>query len=121
VYAYVIVAVDTTSLRNRGLAFAFTSSPYMVTAFAGPRAAQAFQVGVGSWRWAFGTFAIITPFVAVPLCAVLRVNLNRARKAGLVPDEEVGKGRTVGEMLRHVAVEFDGESCGWFGAPMRGI
>jgi MFS family permease len=111
VYAYVIVAVDTTSLRNRGIAFAFTSSPYMVTAFAGPRAAQAFQLNVGSWRWAFGTFAIITPFVAIPLCTVLKVNLNRAKKAGLLPDESVRSGRTIAQTLKHVAVEFDSKPC----------
>ncbi|KAH4929166.1 hypothetical protein HBI24_192330 [Parastagonospora nodorum] len=107
VYAYVIVAVDTTSLRNRGLAFAFTSSPYMVTAFAGPRAAQAFEMNFGSWRWAFGTFAIITPFVAIPLCTILRLNLSKARKAGLMPDETVDNGRNTLQTLKHVAIEFD--------------
>lgn len=111
VYAYVIVAVDTTSLRNRGLAFAFTSSPYMVTAFAGPRAAQTFEMNVGSWRWAFGTFAIITPFVAIPLCTILKLNLNKAKKAGLMPDETVSSGRNVPQTLKHIAVEFDSKSC----------
>jgi MFS family permease len=107
----VIVAVDTTSLRNRGLAFAFTSSPYMVTAFAGPKAAQAFQLNVGSWRWAFGTFAIITPFVAIPLCTILKVNLNKAKKVGLMPNESVSSGKTVSQTLKHIAVEFDSKSC----------
>jgi MFS family permease len=110
VYAYVIVAVDTTSLRNRGLAFAFTSSPYMITAFAGPRAAQAFELSVGSWRWAFGTFAIITPFTAIPLFTVLRMNLNKAKKAGLMPAKSVSEGRTLMETVKHIAVEFDSKS-----------
>ena len=110
VYAYVIVAVDTTSLRNRGIAFAFTSSPYMITAFAGPRAAQAFELNVGSCRWAFGTFAIITPFMAIPLFTMLKVNLNKAKKAGLMPDEPISKGRTFMETLKHIAVEFDSKS-----------
>ena len=107
VYAYVIVAVDSTSLRNRGIAFAFTSSPYMITAFAGPKAAEAFQKDVGSWRWAFGTFAIITPFMAIPLYTILRLNLNKAKKAGVMPDESVSSGRTFLQTLHHVAVEFD--------------
>jgi MFS family permease len=110
VYAYVIVAVDTTSLRNRGIAFAFTSSPYMITAFAGPRAAQAFELNVGSWRWAFGTFAIITPFMAIPLFTMLKVNLNKAKKAGLMPAEAISSGRTFSQTLRHIAVEFDSKS-----------
>lgn len=110
VYAYVIVAVDTTSLKNRGLAFAFTSSPYMITAFAGPRSAQAFELNVGSWRWAFGAFAIITPFMAIPLFTMLKVNLNRAKKAGLMPEESISSGRTLMETVKHFAVEFDSES-----------
>ncbi|KAK5696183.1 hypothetical protein LTR97_008603 [Elasticomyces elasticus] len=107
VYAYVIVAVDTTSLRNRGIAFAFTSSPYMVTAFAGPRAAEAFQINVGSWRWAFGAFAIITPFMAVPLYTVLKVNLNKAKKAGMMPEKTARSERTFTQTLKHIAIEFD--------------
>jgi MFS family permease len=110
VYAYVIVAVDTTSLKNRGLAFALTSSPYMITAFAGPRAAQAFEVNVRSWRWAFGTFAIITPLMAIPLFTILKINLNNARKAGLIPDETLRSGKSFPEILKHLAVEFDGKS-----------
>lgn len=107
VYAYVIVAVDSTSLRNRGIAFAFTSSPYMITAFAGPKAAEAFQRDVGTWRWAFGTFAIITPFMAVPLYTILKLNLNKAKKAGVMPEESVSSGKTFLQTLHHVAVEFD--------------
>ena len=107
VYAYVIVAVDSTSLRNRGIAFAFTSSPYMITAFAGPKAAEAFQRDVGTWRWAFGTFAIITPFMAVPLYTILKLNLNKAKKAGVMPEESVSSGKTFLQTLHHVAAEFD--------------
>jgi MFS family permease len=94
-------------LRNGGIAFAFTSSPYMVTAFAGPRAAQSFQLNVGSWRWVFGSFAIITPFTAIPLLTILKVNLNKARKAGLMPTETIRSGRGLSQKLKHVAVEFD--------------
>jgi len=110
VYAYVIVAVDSTSLRNRGLAFAFTSSPYMITAFAGPRAAQSFEQDVGTWRWAFGTFAIITPVMALPLFVMLKLNLNKAKKAGLMPEESIGSGRTFLQTVQHVLVEFDSKS-----------
>lgn len=35
-----IITTDTSSLRDRGLAYAFTSSPYLITAFAGPKAAE---------------------------------------------------------------------------------
>jgi hypothetical protein len=79
----------------------------MITAFTGPRAAQAFELSVGSWRWAFGTFAIITPFTALPLFTVLRMNLNKAKKAGLMPAKTVSQRRTFFETARHIAVEFD--------------
>lgn len=79
----------------------------MITAFAGPRSAQAFEQNVGSWRWAFGTFAIITPFMAIPLFTMLKVNLNRAKKAGLMPDETISSGRTFMQTAKHFAVEFD--------------
>jgi hypothetical protein len=81
----------------------------MITAFAGPRAAQAFELNVGSWRWAFGTFAIITPFMAIPLFTILKVNLNKAKKAGLMPDEPISKGKSFTETLKQIAVEFDSE------------
>ncbi|KAI3488061.1 hypothetical protein L1887_47939 [Cichorium endivia] len=69
--------------------------PYMITAFAGPRAAESFQVDVGNWRWAFGAFAIITPFVALPLYTVLKVNLNKAKKSGLVSKTSVSSGKNI--------------------------
>jgi hypothetical protein len=79
----------------------------MITAFAGPKAAEAFQRDVGTWRWAFGTFAIITPFMAVPLYTILKLNLNKAKKAGVMPEESVSSGKTFLQTLHHVAVEFD--------------
>lgn len=82
----------------------------MITAFAGPRAAQAFQVNVGTWRWAFGTFAIITPFMAIPLFVMLKINLNKAKKAGVMPEESLSSGRTFLETVQHVLVEFDSKS-----------
>jgi hypothetical protein len=85
----------------------------MVTAFAGPRAVQAFELNVESWKWAFGTFAIITPFVAIPLCMILKVNLNKAKKVRLMPDETVSSGRTSSQTLKHIAIEFDSKSCAW--------
>nr|ODN94626.1 siderophore iron transporter MirB [Cryptococcus depauperatus CBS 7855] len=65
IFAIDVMTVDTSSLRDRGLAFAFTSSPYIITAFAGPAAAQHFYDF--NWRWAYGLFAIVLPVVATPL------------------------------------------------------
>lgn len=106
-----VITADSTSLKNRGLAFAFTSSPYMITAFAGPKAAEGFYNNV-SWQWGFGAFAIILPFVASPLFLVLKVNLRKAEKQGIVVHEK--SGRTLLQNIWHYVQEFDGQ---WIATP----
>lgn len=61
-YTIDVVTADASKLKNRGLAFAVTSSPYIITAFAGPKVAEDY-LDLINWRWAFGTFAIIFPIV----------------------------------------------------------
>ncbi|CBF83286.1 hypothetical protein AN3160.2 [Aspergillus nidulans FGSC A4] len=89
-YAVDVVTADASSLRNRAFAYAFTSSPYIITAFAGPKVAKDFYYQV-SWRWGFGAWAIATPIIALPLYGMLK------RPSG----------RTVLESIRHWSVEFD--------------
>jgi MFS family permease len=94
-----------TNLKNRGIAFAFTSSPYMITAFAGSKAAEGFLENV-SWRWGFGCFAIILPVVSSPIFFLLRLNVRKAKQEGVYIKE-----RTESNILQriwHVIVEFDG-------------
>lgn len=105
IYAVEILAIDASDLRNRALAFAFTSSPYMITAFAGPAAAEAFLNKV-SWQWGFGAFCIIMPFFTLPVYVLLKYNLSKAKKLGLLK-ERVRSGRTLGENLLYWFHEFD--------------
>ncbi|KAL4871449.1 siderophore iron transporter mirB [Aspergillus spectabilis] len=104
-YILCVLAADITNLRNRGIAFAFTSSPYMITAFAGSKAAEKFLINV-DWRWGFGAFAIIFPFVASPVYFVLRVGMNRAKKQGLIVATE-SSGRTTLQSVKHYFFAFD--------------
>lgn len=104
IYSVDVITADSTNLRNRGLAFAFTSSPYMITAFAGAKAADGFYNNV-SWRWGFGSFAIILPFVATPLFFVLKHNLRKAESRGLIIRES--SGRTLVQKITHGVVEYD--------------
>jgi MFS family permease len=106
-YCIDVITADVSKLKNRGLAYAFTSSPYMITAFAGPAAADAFEAHVG-WRWGFGAFAIILPVVAAPLYIILKLNLKKAENRGLLVRE--GSGRTLSASIWHYTVEFDGKS-----------
>jgi MFS family permease len=104
IYTYCVLAADVTDLRNRGLAFAFTSSPYMITAFAGSKAAEGFLLHV-NWRWGFGAFAIIFPCVCAPLFTLLKYNEHKARKQGLLVREKSGP-VTINKIWRGI-VDFD--------------
>jgi MFS family permease len=105
IYTIDVITADSTKLKSRGLAFAFTSSPYIITAFAGSKASEGFYETI-SWRWGFGTFAIILPFVAAPLFFVLKFNLRKAQRNGLLIRER--SGRTILQSIWHYTVELDG-------------
>ncbi|QSZ37042.1 hypothetical protein DSL72_009134 [Monilinia vaccinii-corymbosi] len=104
IYSIDVITADVSKLKNRGLAYAFTSSPYIITAFAGPKVADDYYYNI-SWRWGFGTFAIILPFVAAPLYLILKMNLRKAENQGVLKRER--SGRTLSENLWHYFVEFD--------------
>lgn len=101
-----MIATDVTNLRNRGLAFAFTSSPAVITAFAGSKAAEGFYNNV-SWQWGIGCWAIIFPCVALPLYGILKSNLSKAEKQGIIVQEK--SGRTWTQQVWYILKEFDCE------------
>ncbi|RBR20921.1 uncharacterized protein FIESC28_05073 [Fusarium coffeatum] len=113
-YSIDVITADSTQLKNRGLAYAFTSSPYMITAFAGPKSAEAFLLNGDQWRWGFGTFSIVLPVVAAPLYALLRYNLRKAKKQGLLAREP--SGRSLLENIKWGLVEFDAAGAFLFAA-----
>ena len=91
-------------MRDRGLAFAFTSSPYIITAFAGPAASEHFYDF--NWRWAYGCFSIVLPVVATPMFILLRYNRHKANKAGLLQERD-HSGRTIMQSIIFYIIEFD--------------
>ncbi|KAJ5540389.1 major facilitator superfamily domain-containing protein [Penicillium frequentans] len=60
-----VLTADTSKVQDRALAFAFTSSPYIIMAFAGAPLSESFNNT--NWRWAYGTIAILLPTVTMPL------------------------------------------------------
>jgi MFS family permease len=106
IFSIDVITADTSTLRNRGLAYAFTSSPYIITAFAGSAASEHFYEL--NWRWAFGAFSIILPAVALPFFALLRFNLHKAKKNGLLRKKE-NSGRSLVQSILHYIVQFDSE------------
>jgi MFS family permease len=103
-YSISIFIADTSALKNRALMFAFASSPYIITVWVGGPLAEAFYTGPG-FRWGFGAFAIITPFICTPLLALFYLNYRKAREMGLIPVRN--SGRTWLQSLKYYAIEFD--------------
>ena len=104
-YVLDVVIADTSSMKNRALAFAFSSSPYIATTFAGPAAAQRFHQTIG-FRWAFGFFAVLTPIVSIPIFSILFINQTKAKKLGVLAKEHIR--RTMVQNISHYSMEFDG-------------
>ncbi|KAJ5794607.1 Major facilitator superfamily domain general substrate transporter [Penicillium paradoxum] len=86
-YSWNVLAADVSNLRNRGLAFAFTSSPAIISAFAGSKAAEGFLNNV-NWRWGYAVWAIIVPVFALPIYFLLAHNLRKAEKEGIINREK---------------------------------
>lgn len=99
-----VITADTSTLRDRGLALAFTSSPYIITAFAGSSAAQHFYES--NWRWGYGCFAIVLPVVALPMFGLLQYNRHKAKKKGLLRKKDKSN-RTLVQSIIFYVIEFD--------------
>ncbi|OLN87993.1 Siderophore iron transporter mirB 1 [Colletotrichum chlorophyti] len=103
-YILGVFVADTPSLRNRGLMFAFSSSPTLITTWLSGPISEEYLAGPG-WRWAFGTFSIIVPVVAFPLFVLFVRSLDRAKELNVVPKRESQK--TVWRSFVHYCREFD--------------
>lgn len=103
-YSLSVFLADSSSLRNRGLIFAYSSSPYMVTTWLSGPISEAFLKGPG-WRWGFGVFAMITPIVTLPLFFLFMHYNNKAKDLGLIPERN--SKRTAYESLLYYCREWD--------------
>lgn len=99
-----VFMADTSGLKNRAFSFGFASTPFIATAFVGPLAATSFLEHT-TWRWAYGAFAIIMPFVFVPLALVFKFYQKKAEKMGLL--QKRVSGRTTVQSIVHYIHEFD--------------
>ncbi|KAJ5729241.1 Siderochrome iron transporter 2 [Penicillium malachiteum] len=102
-----IFVADTSGMRSRAFAFAFASTPFICTAFTGPLAATSIRENSG-WRWGYGMFCIIQPFVFCPLAIVFKFYERKAIKMGVW--DRRSSGRTTLQSIIHYIHEFDGES-----------
>ncbi|KAJ5173652.1 Major facilitator superfamily domain general substrate transporter [Penicillium coprophilum] len=99
-----VITSDTSSLRDRGLAFALTSSPSMITAFSGSPLSNQFHET--NWRWAYGTICIILPIAASPLIITWELAKRKADKQGQLQYQQRVT-RSVHESIWYYVMEFD--------------
>lgn len=99
-----VFMADTSGLRNRAFAFGFSQTPFICTAFTGSLAAQSF-INTSGWRWGYGAFAIIMPFVFLPLAVVFKFYQRKAQSMGLYIREP--SGRTWQQTIVYYIHEFD--------------
>ena len=104
-YATSIFIADTSSLKNRGFAFAFVSSPYIITVWIGGPLATAVLNGVG-FRWGFGVFAIVIPVICAPLYFLFVWNYRKAKKSGLIPLQHENN-RSLLQSTKYYLIQFD--------------
>jgi MFS family permease len=81
-----VFIADTSKLRNRALFIAYASSPWLITTWIYGFGVDSIRAtgGIG-FRWAFGIFAIISPFACAPLIALFVYYERKARSQGLIP------------------------------------
>ncbi|KAK8076684.1 hypothetical protein PG994_003956 [Apiospora phragmitis] len=103
-YILSIIIADTSSLKNRALAFAFSTSPSLITTFIGPPIAQWFYTQ-SSWRWAFGFSSISFFLFSLPILVVLMRNARKAAKLGVLP--AAPDVRVASKSLAYYLEEFD--------------
>ncbi|KAL4926212.1 major facilitator superfamily domain-containing protein [Aspergillus undulatus] len=99
-----VLTADTSSLRNRGMALGFTSSPYIITVFASAPLSNQFHES--NWRWAYGTICIILPIVAMPLIITWELAKRKAKKTSGVQTVPQ-RARSIEEAVWYYVVEFD--------------
>jgi hypothetical protein len=97
---------DTARMVNRLIYLSILDSPYICNTFAGPELGQRF-LNDSTWRWGYGTFAIITPFLCIPFCAIFYAMSRKARERGVIRKEK--SARKVVQTMSYWTIEFDGE------------
>ncbi|CAO1638368.1 unnamed protein product [Parajaminaea phylloscopi] len=105
IFAVDVLTLDTSTLRDRGIAYAFTSSPYIIAAFAAPKAAERFNET--NWRWGYGTWAIVLPIVCAPLYVVMAYHKRKAKATGVLKSSAAQEKKTPLQSLRWFVIEFD--------------
>ncbi|KAJ9618602.1 uncharacterized protein PV06_00757 [Exophiala oligosperma] len=100
-----VFAADISNVKYRSLVYAVLGLPRIATTFAGPALAQQF-LHHSTWRWGFGTFAVLIPVMTLPLLVVYLFTLRKARAEGRVAQKTPRSG-SWSQKLVQTLIEWD--------------
>ncbi|CAG9949910.1 unnamed protein product [Clonostachys rosea f. rosea IK726] len=87
-----VFIADTTDLSWRALMSTLPDLPFLVTTWIGSIIGGGIMSSSGSWRWAYGMWAIILPVAFLPLLFSLVMNTRRAKQLGIAPERKTLQG-----------------------------
>lgn len=100
----IIFVADTSSMRNRALMIAISSSSMLGIVWAYAPITNSIILKTG-FKWGIGMWAIIMPVAGTPLVVLLSYYQHKAKKQGLLPREN--SGRTPLQSVLYYARELD--------------
>ena len=80
-----VIVADISSLRSRLLWSFISAAPFVINTWVSGDVTQG-VLGVTTWRWGIGMWAIIYPVMALPLIVALGLASRRAKRSGDLVD-----------------------------------
>lgn len=90
-----VFVADTSDLLWRALFSSLPDVPFLVTVWVGPEIVNAL-LRTASWRWGYAIWAIVLPAAFAPFAVSLFLNQRRARRLGLMSQEDKGRKKREG-------------------------
>lgn len=111
IYVVRVFAMDKVSAKARSLIYGLSLYTYFITPFAGPALAQAYY-RASTWRWAFGSLALIISGVSGLLVSLFLWSERRRGAASLRKDslEEAKRHQSALQTVWAHARDLDGKS-----------
>ncbi|KAL8420287.1 hypothetical protein RB594_003172 [Gaeumannomyces avenae] len=105
-----VFIADTSDLLWRALFSSLPDVPFLVTVWVGPEIVNSL-LATASWRWGYAIWAIVLPVAFAPLAVSLFLNQRKAKRMGLLADDEKnrreGGARGLGPSALGLARELD--------------
>jgi MFS family permease len=101
-----IFVADTTDMLNRALFSNLPDVPFLVTTWIGAPIGASIMAQTGSWRWAYGMWAIILPVTFLPFAITLFLNMRKAKRMGIASKNSTLRGNPL-QMIKNVWIDLD--------------